>query len=235
MNITLDVCGRTVTITLSKKQLKRHEAFAETIRQLYKEKEKKRIIIGICGRSGSGKSTLAVLTAKQLKLPEITAVSTDAFHYRNNYLRAHYDGAIPLKERKGRYDTYDTKKLLKKLQQFRRGEDVTLPVYSRTLHEPIENQIRITKKRAVLLIEGNWLLHNSHGWDKVKKELDYCYYLESDAATAKQEVIKRHIEGGRTKRNAVSFYNKSDSKNNKIIDAEKKRADEILKPFYRKQ
>lgn len=210
--------------------------FINELTSIYEKLGKKRVVVGICGPSGAGKSVFTAIVknlADQMKLPyEIKIVNQDAFHHYNKYLLSHFYKGVPLKEYKGRYDTYDVAKFRRLLKLFRFGKMVSFPVYSRTIHEPIDNKIRITKPNALLLVEGIWLLYDKKPWTNFGKLFDYTFFITAEKSKVRDNVIRRHHKGGKSIADATAHFNRSDSVNFDLIMKTKSKANEILKPYY---
>ena len=191
-----------------------------------------RAIFGIAGPSGAGKSFVAAIVrelAQSEKLPfRIETVSIDAFHFPNEYLATHEAGGVNLKEVKGRYDTYDTQLLGSELARFRSGCEVRFSVYSRKVHDPVPNLLKITEPKTLLFLEGLWLLYDRAGWDIVHGELDYVYFLDDELARLRKHTVERHIRGGRTEKDAERFYGENDMENYRLVMQTKKGADQFL-------
>lgn len=206
---------------------------------IYRSKKKPRVIIGIAGPTGAGKSVAAALfkvIADQLSLPFIfETITIDAYHYPNEYLLSHASGNEPLKNFKGRYDTYDVKKLADQLKEFASGNEVSFPKYSRKLHDPVENAITIARNEALLVVEGLWLLYDIHDWGLIGPLIDFVFFIESDKERAKESVVRRHMAGGRTYEEAVKYYDTVDSKNFDLVIATKNRANKVILPYYATQ
>lgn len=193
---------------------------------------KARAIFGIAGPSGAGKSLVAALMrelAGSMDLPfRIETVSIDAFHFPNEYLATHEEDGVNLKDVKGRYDTYDTQLLGSELAHFRLGSEVRFPVYSRTIHDPVPHALKITEPRTLLLLEGLWVLYDRAGWNIVRDELDYSYFLDNELEQLRKHTVERHIRGGRSEQDAAHFYDKSDMQNYRLVIGTKKYADQFL-------
>ena len=203
--------------------------FLKAVRALYRTQGKERIIVGIAGPSGAGESLLAALAAKMSSGGiSVTHISIDAFHYPNTYLGGHVDqeGRSP-KEVKGRYDTYDVPFLKGKLEQFLKGDVVAFPEYSRKLHDPVSNAINISGP-SILLLEGLWLLFESHGWGDLRHYFAKVYFLDNKPEKLRQHTIERHVRGGKTQEEAEDFFDKSDMKNYDLVMKTQSRADAQL-------
>lgn len=212
------------------------DLFKEIVR-LYQSKKKPRVIVGIAGPAGAGKSVIAAIfdeIAKQRPLPfKIETIGIDAFHYSNDFLLVNTIDDEPLKNHKGRFDTYDVAKLAEALKRFSLGYGVSLPTYSRKTHDPIDDAINIKKGEATLLIvEGLWLLYDKNDWEKVGKLLDYSIFVEADKEKVREGVLARHVRGGRTPEDASSYYEKNEAKNFDIIMKTKIRASKIIPSYY---
>jgi pantothenate kinase len=175
--------------------------FCETV-QIYETMNKPRVAIGVAGPTGAGKSVLAVLfkeLAKQVRLPfAFEVITIDAYHFPNSYLLSRQSNGVPLKQVKGRFDTYDVQALARDLKSFASGGPIGFPVYSRRLHDPVPNSILITSQATLLLVEGLWLLSNDGDWSRIRPLLEYCYFVDSDKERTRNAVIKRHMTGGRS-------------------------------------
>jgi pantothenate kinase len=211
------------------------DLFQETVR-LYHAAGKARVVIGIAGPTGAGKSVVAVLfkeLAKQAGLGfAFESVTIDAYHYPNSYLLSHFSEGRPLKQVKGRFDTYDVAGLVKDLKNFAAGQNVSFPVYSRKLHDPVSNGISITMPATLLVVEGLWLLFDRGGWEQVRPLLDFCYFIESDQERTRQAVLKRHMTGGRTPEDAARHYDEVDGRNSDLVLQTRHRADKVIAPYY---
>jgi pantothenate kinase len=209
--------------------------FAEIV-QIYRTKNKPRVVVGMAGPTGAGKSVAAVLCkeiARQSNLPFILeSITIDAYHYPNQFLLSHHSGGEPLKTVKGRFDTYDVEALVRDIRSFSSGENVSFPVYSRKLHDPVKNGVFIEAKASLLVVEGLWLLYNRAGWETVGPLLDYSIFIDSDMVKTKDPVIKRHMTGGRTLEDALRHYELVDSQNSELVLTTKHKANKVIPPYY---
>lgn len=212
------------------------DLFKEII-DLYIFKQKPRMIVGLAGPAGSGKSvTVAILhkIAKQLHFPfRLETVGIDAFHHKNDFLLTHTIDGEPLKAHKGRFDTYDVKKLAGTLQNFSVGKEVSLPLYSRKIHDPIESAVAIRNEEpALLLVEGLWILYDKAGWENVGKLIDFSIFVEADNERVRQGVLERHVRGGRTLEDASTYYEANEAKNFNLIMQTKGNANKVIHSYY---
>jgi len=209
--------------------------FSEMV-DVYKARNKCRVVIGIAGPTGAGKSVVAVLLkemAKQAGLPFVLeSITIDAYHYPNTFLNSHFSGGEPLKKVKGRFDTYDVKELARDIKAFTLGETVSFPTYSRKTHDPVKNGIVASAKETLLIVEGLWVLYDKAGWERVGSLLDYAIFIDSDKERTREPVLKRHIAGGRTLEDAAKHYELVDGRNYDLILTTKPRANKVIPAYY---
>ena len=206
------------------------------IADIYKARNKSRLVLGIAGPTGAGKSVVAVLLqdlAKQAGLPfALESITIDAYHYPNSYLNSHFADGEPLKTVKGRFDTYDAAQLAGDIEAFRQGQTVSFPTYSRKLHDPVKNGLIVKAKEALLIVEGLWLLYDKAGWEAVGSLLDHAIFIDGDKAKAKEPVVNRHMTGGRTLQDASRYYELVDSRNSDLVLTTKHKANKVIPPYY---
>jgi putative kinase len=209
--------------------------FSEFV-DIYKAQNRSRVVIGIAGPTGAGKSVVAMLCkelARQTGLPFVLeSITIDAYHFTNQFLLSHFSNGTPLKQVKGRFDTYDAGALAGDLRAFSSGETVSFPTYSRKLHEPVKNGIVVEAKNTLLIVEGLWLLYDQAGWEDIGPLLNYAVFIEADAARAREPVLKRHMAGGRTLEDAARHYEFVDARNSELVLTTKHKADKVIPAYY---
>ena len=163
---TIDISGLT-----PRQQDYYRDLFWELV-AVYGRAQKFRVIIGFAGPTGAGKSVVTNLFkefARQAHLPfAFEVITIDAYHFPNQYLLSHYSAGQPLKQVKGRFDTYDVATLVRDLKAFAAGATVAFPEYSRKLHDPVPDRLSVAAPAALLLVEGLWLLADQGGWAEVR-------------------------------------------------------------------
>lgn len=182
---------------------------------LQKEKDR-RIFVFLAAPPGCGKTTLSLFLeylAEREGIP-VQAIGMDGFHYSNSYLNTHQqmeDGVLrSLMERKGSSDTFDVVGLKQKILEGREKDNLW-PCYSRKIHDVIPDQIRAEK--AIILIEGNYLLLNEGRWKDLIEYCDDSIFMYAKEAELKDRLIARKVAGGKTRKEAEEFYESSDRKN----------------------
>ena len=184
-----------------------------------------RILIGIAGKPGAGKSTLSAYLLKELQSPEITVVPMDGYHFSNAVLQK-----LGRAERKGAPDTFDAAgfaALLKRIR-YENSADIYYPIFDRAIEESIAAQGVVTTETKVVIVEGNYLLHDIGDWKEVAGLLDEIWFVDVDDEIRLQRLIARHIAYGKTPVQAEAWSRGSDEVNAKIIEQTRSRADAVI-------
>lgn len=184
-----------------------------------------RILIGIVGKPGAGKSTLSAYLLKELQSPEITVVPMDGYHFSNAVLQK-----LGRAERKGAPDTFDAAgfaALLKRIR-YENSANIYYPIFDRAIEESIAAQGVVTTETKVVIVEGNYLLHDIGDWKEVAGLLDEIWFVDVDDEIRLQRLIARHIAYGKTPVQAEAWSRGSDEVNAKIIEQTRSRADAVI-------
>lgn len=215
---TFEVNGFKVNADYSEKEI--DEIFIPLLKRLTKLQKQynRRIFVFLSAVPGCGKTTLSLfleyLSKQSDEYTNIQAMGMDGFHYPNTYLETHYiqeDGKeVLLMDRKGSYASFDIEKLQAKIIEGKQCDNIW-PIYSRNIHDVIQDVIPLKEK--IILLEGNYLLLNNFGWQHM---IDYCddsIFIEADENEVKERLIERKVKGGSTREKAIHFYHNSDHKN----------------------
>jgi len=218
------------------------------------------IFIGIVGGSGSGKTTLSQLLVRSfngLDIPSVT-ISMDNYHYTNQYLnntlhsfRKDKETGLPitLKKVKGRSETIDSKSMLIDLKKVAAmnikaeiqtqtqspEQQLLLPVYDRTLHDPVPNRLVVSNATRIVIVEGLHLLRDLKSmkesktsgecWKEINSMFTTLYYLRfDDYEVQKERVMQRRIRGGISREWASPRYDQIDAVVGAEIEQESQRA-----------
>jgi pantothenate kinase len=184
-----------------------------------------RALVGIVGKPGAGKSTLSAYLLQELESSEVTVVPMDGYHLSNAVLQE-----LGRADRKGAPDTFDIAGFATLLQRIRveKTFDIYYPVFDRAIEESIAAQGVVTQKTKVVIIEGNYLLHDSGGWEVIADLLDEIWFIDVDDEKRLERLIARHIAYGKSSEAAESWSRGSDEVNAHIITAGRSRAHAVI-------
>jgi pantothenate kinase len=204
------------------------EYIAETILSKVNVNISNRFIVGIAGGPGSGKSTFAVKLKELINSKEKSDLAQifpmDGFHRKNIELER-----SSLLSVKGAPQTFDVEGYLSMLNRIKLGENLKAPIYSREIHDVIDNALSIEPYHKIIITEGNYLFYDVEGWCEIKDIIDLKIYIESKKDVCEKRLLERHMRGGKTGIEALEKIKKVDMKNFDLIAQTMKYADEIIK------
>jgi pantothenate kinase len=201
-----------------------HALALEKIRSLLKS-ETKRTLIGVVGKPGSGKSTFTKYLKNKSNPKAVSVVPMDGFHLSNKVL-----SDLKRLDRKGAPDTFDVSGFISLLQRIREESEIPIyyPIFDRAIEESISGQGVITPDTRIVIVEGNYLLHNEGGWERVSELLDEIWILHLDDDKRIARLIARHIAFGKSSEAAKTWAKGSDQANAILIEKGSHRADFII-------
>ena len=183
-----------------------------------------RRLLGLVGPPGAGKSTLSEQLARRLG-DAMVVVGMDGFHLANAELIR-----LGRRERKGAPDTFDVDGYLALLRRLRSQRSALYaPRFDRDLEESIGSAVRVEPAVPLVITEGNYLLHDEHGWEAVRAELDEVWYLDLDDAERRRRLIGRRLGHGDTPEHATYWVNVVDEPNAQLVAAARSRADRVVR------
>ena len=181
-----------------------------------------RTLIGVTGAPGAGKSTYAA--AERERLGRSAAVlPMDGFHLPQAELVR-----LGRRERMGAPDTFDVDGFVAALAAVRAGGEVRAPGFDRMIEEPVPDAIVIGADIQVVIVDGNYLLHDRDGWQRVRPLLDRVVFLAPDDAVRRERLIARHVAFGKSPEEAEAWVARSDDPNAALVAATASRADEVI-------
>lgn len=179
-------------------------------------------VIGITGAPGAGKSTIAAALAARLGG---VVLPMDGFHLPQARLVE-----LARRERMGAPDTFDVDGFVRVLGDLRSsGGTVLAPVFDREREEPVPDEIAIRPDVPHVIVEGNYLLHDSDGWERVAPLLDVTIFVTLARGIRQQRLIERHVRFGKNLEDATAWALGTDESNALLIEATAARADHVLR------
>lgn len=181
-----------------------------------------RRIIGIVGAPGAGKSTVAEALARSI--PSSALLPMDGYHYPQARLRE-----LGRRERMGAPDTFDVEAFAAVLRDVRNsGRLVLARGFDRTIEEPVPDAITIRPELRTVVVEGNYLLLDSGGWEQIAPLLDETFAIELADRIRHERLIARHIRFGKSPEDARAWSLGPDEANAGLIAATTGRADHVI-------
>ena len=185
-----------------------------------------RTIIGIIGKPGGGKSTLSKYLLKGMDPTLVSVVPMDGFHLSNKVLKE-----LGRSDRKGAQDTFDVngfKTLIERIK-LDNVDPIYYPIFDRSIEESIAAQGVVYPSTRVVIVEGNYLMHDKDGWQEIAPLLDQSWYafLEEDIRISR--LISRHIAFGKDPESAKAWAKGSDQVNAELIETGVGRCDFLVR------
>jgi pantothenate kinase len=205
-------------------QLASQEAALARI-QNHLENSSERVLIGIIGKPGAGKSTLSKFLLAKLPKEFVTVVPMDGYHLSNKVLKD-----LKRADRKGAPDTFDVAGFISLVKRIRseQTQNIYYPIFDRAIEESIAAQGVVTSATKVVIVEGNYLLHDDGGWEVCNDLLDESWMVDVDDDKRISRLISRHIAYGKDPEAAKAWAKGTDEVNAKLIERGRIRADFVV-------
>jgi pantothenate kinase len=185
-----------------------------------------RTIIGVVGKPGGGKSTLSKYLLKEMDPTLVSVVPMDSFHLSNKVLKE-----LGRSDRKGAQDTFDVKGFTTLIERIKldSADPIYYPIFDRSIEESIAAQGVVYPSTRVVIVEGNYLMHDKDGWQEISPLLDQSWYAFLDEDLRISRLISRHIAFGKDPESAKAWAKGSDQVNAELIELGVGRCDFLIR------
>lgn len=186
--------------------------------------DRPRLLVGIVGPPAAGKTTIAEKLV-QLLGPRSAALGMDGFHLPQTTLVK-----LGKRDRMGAPDTFDVDGFVSLLIQLSGNPDrvALAPAFDRKTEEAVPEAIRLGPELRTIVVEGNYLLHDSGGWERVAPLIDLSFFVRIEQDIRLARLIERHVHFGKTPDAALAWAKGPDADNARLIGASAERADHII-------
>ncbi|WP_204742245.1 nucleoside/nucleotide kinase family protein [Glaciihabitans arcticus] len=181
-----------------------------------------RQIVGVAGEPGAGKSTIAALLVAALG-PTAALLPMDGYHLPQAELVE-----LGRRDRMGAADTFDVDAFVATLRDLRSGRATYAPDFDRTIEEPVQGALAFPPELRTIVVEGNYLLHDAGGWERVLPLLDLSFFVEVEPGIRQSRLIERHVRFGKTPEAARAWALGPDEHNARVVRASAHGADHVI-------
>ncbi|MFS0703119.1 nucleoside/nucleotide kinase family protein [Cellulomonas sp. 179-A 9B4 NHS] len=186
-----------------------------------------RRLLGLAGPPGAGKSTLSAQVAAVYG-DRCVVVPMDGFHLAQSTLER-----LGRADRKGAPDTFDADgwvALLRRLRAPEPGSTVWAPEYRRDLRHGVTGAVAVPADVPLVVVEGNYLLLDAHGFGPVAALLDESWFLAPDDDERLRRLVARHERFGKSPEAARAWSTGPDEANARLVADGAARADLVVPP-----
>ncbi|XP_038874801.1 putative uridine kinase C227.14 [Benincasa hispida] len=201
-------------------------------------------IVGLAGPPGAGKTTIASEVVQrlnklwpqkassmdsQVKPADVAAVlPMDGFHLYRSQLDA-MENPEEAHARRGAPWTFNPQLLLTCLKTLKSQGSVYAPSFDHGVGDPVEDDIFVSLRHKVVIVEGNYLLLDDGVWKEISSMFNEKWFVEIDIDKSMERVLKRHISTGKPPDVAKWRIEYNDRPNAELIMKSKKNADLVIR------
>ncbi|KAH6655779.1 phosphoribulokinase/uridine kinase [Truncatella angustata] len=169
---------------------------------------KQRLLVALAGVPGSGKSTVSGALMRALMQRGIhsgvVVVPMDGFHYTKAALSAFDDPALAFRKRGApfTFDAFGLIQLIKTLKTLpvtgKEGPEscVAVPSFDHAVQDPIPNDIQVSSRNRIVIIEGNYTLLDLEPWNEIARLVDEKWFVNVPEEIARARLVERHLAAG---------------------------------------
>lgn len=186
-----------------------------------------RVVLGIAGAPGAGKSMLSSALVEALDADAVV-VGMDAFHLADAEL-----ARLGRDDRKGAPDTFDVDGYVALLERIGAGDrPVYAPAFDRGLEAGVVGAVLIKQDVPIVITEGNYLLLDDGGWERVRPQLSEVWFVQPDERMRQEWLVARHERYGRSPEAARAWALGTDQRNAELVERTAGRADRVFSVIY---
>lgn len=188
-------------------------------------RRQKRRLIAVCGPPASGKSTFADQLCEALLAAGVPTcvVPMDGFHLDNAILQAN-----GMMARKGAPHTFDSAGFAALIRRCAHEGEVYYPTFDRARDISIAASGFVASDIDTVLVEGNYLLMQSPGWQDLLALWDMSIYLEVAPEVLQKRLIDRWINYGLSPEAAAKRADQNDMRNAETVIKSSAAADYVF-------
>ena len=149
---------------------------------------KNRYFIALAGPPASGKSTISQKLNEDFNSKGLPSeiFQMDGFHFDDAILNSR--NLLP---RKGSPETFDVMGLKNFLIRLANEPEVVVPVFDRRLELSRSSAVTITEDKKIIIVEGNYLLLNSHPWSTLNDYFNSRIMIHCEESILEKRLIER--------------------------------------------
>ncbi|KAK9413419.1 putative Phosphoribulokinase/uridine kinase [Seiridium unicorne] len=166
-----------------------------------------RLLVALAGVPGSGKSTVSGALIKALfqrGIFDVVVVPMDGFHYTKATLEGFSDPALAFRKRgapstfnaDGLIDLINILKTLPVAGPEKPEQIITAPSFDHAIQDPVGDDIGISSRSRIVMIEGNYTLLDMAPWNKIGKMVDERWFVDVPRDVARDRLVARHLAAG---------------------------------------
>ncbi|KAF9699997.1 hypothetical protein EKO04_001999 [Ascochyta lentis] len=166
-----------------------------------------RMLVALAGVPGSGKSTVSHALLQELAsrgVKDVAIVPMDGFHYTKKVLSVFEDPETAF-QRRGAPFTFDADGFLNLVKTLKSTPVTTseepeqlihAPSFDHAVQDPVEDDIAISSRNRIVIVEGNYTLLDQKPWDEIAKICDERWFVDVSPEIVRDRLAARHLAAG---------------------------------------